>query len=169
MGKNAMVVVDPQKCFFEKDSKYSISSNPEGIIPVIKNISKKFDFFLKTKKISDGLKDSEILPELEDKFNTFTINVEEKDVFSTSHESKYMDKISIIDFLKNKEVDKVFLVGPVDFNVNETAINFSKFFDTYVIIDGVRYSDNIKDTIQYLIKNNVKILNSIDLQFFIKK
>lgn len=169
MGKNAIIIVDPQQCFIKEGSKYSITPQPEGIIPIIKRISKRFDFCLMTKKLFDGLENSEIYPEIDDRYNTFAVEVDEKDIFSTSHNSKYMGKISIIDFLKDKEVDKVFLVGPIDLNVKETSVNFSNFFETYVIIDGVRYHNNIKDTLQYLLKNNIKILNSTDLSFFNKK
>jgi len=168
MKKSALIVVDPQPSFTQY-GKYSIIPHAMSVYRNILKISKFFDVLVVTSK---SMKDDEdfkndidkgILTKSNGKVNCgfFVKNVDSDNIFSSGY-SEELER-----FLNINNIERVFLTGPIgDKNVKETAIDCSKEFDTYFLVDCVRYSDNIKNTIDILIDNNINILNSDDISIF---
>lgn len=75
----------------------------------------------------------------------------------------------LADFLDERGVHEVFIVGlATDFCVKDTAIHSSLYgYNTRVILDGCRaISDNIRPTIQLFLDNNIKLIESWELNMF---
>lgn len=68
------------------------------------------------------------------------------------------------DYLKNMKIDEVYVVGLAgDYCVKDTAIDASLDFKTYFIVDATRFIGDMTTTIENLIKENIIIINSKDL------
>lgn len=169
MSKSAFILVDPQPSFTDVESKYAIAPYAKSIYKKILSVSKFFRVIAVTSKIVEK---DDFLNDLDRGILNFKNKVKcglfnkktdvEEDVFS----SGYCDELE--DFLNKNNVDQVFLAGPIgDKNVKETALDCSKKFKTNFVIDCVRYSDNINETLKILIDNNINILNSNDIIYFL--
>lgn len=78
------------------------------------------------------------------------------------------DGISVEKYLKDKEVDEVYVVGLAgDYCVKETALDCSVFFKTYFIVDATRFIGDMEKTLNELVKNGVMVINSNDINIFL--
>ena len=76
--------------------------------------------------------------------------------------------ISVEEYLKYKGVEEVYVVGLAgDYCVKETSLDCSVFFKTYFIIDAIRFIGSPNKTLEELVKNNVMIINSKDINIFL--
>lgn len=73
-------------------------------------------------------------------------------------------------FLKENDVQQVYVVGLAgDYCVKDSALDCSKKFETFLIIDATRFINTPDETIKILIENGVSIINSKDLIFKLTK
>lgn len=71
-------------------------------------------------------------------------------------------------YFKDKEVDEVYVVGLAgDYCVKETALDCSVFFKTYFIVDATRFIGEMELTLNELVKNDVMVINSNDIDIFL--
>lgn len=80
------------------------------------------------------------------------------------------DDISVEKYLKSKKIEEVYVVGLAgDYCVKETALDCSVFFKTYFIIDAVKFIGDPNDTVNELVKNDIMIINSNDIDIFLNE
>jgi nicotinamidase/pyrazinamidase len=71
-------------------------------------------------------------------------------------------------FFNDLGVGSVFVVGLAgDYCVKETAIDSSKFFKTYFIVDATRFIGEMNPTLEELASKEVMVINSSDLDIFL--
>lgn len=84
--------------------------------------------------------------------------------------AKNPDLGSIEKYFKDLGVEEVYVVGLAgDYCVKETALDCSVFFKTYFIVDATRFIGDMKSTLQELIKDDVIVINSKDVNIFLSE
>jgi nicotinamidase/pyrazinamidase len=80
------------------------------------------------------------------------------------------DGKTVEQYLKDNGVEQVYVVGLAgDYCVKESALDCSKKFKTYLIIDATKFIGTPDETIKILIENGISIINSKDLTFTLSK
>lgn len=76
---------------------------------------------------------------------------------------------SVEDYLKSQEIDEVYVVGLAgDYCAKETALDCSVFFKTYFIVDLTKFIGEMNPNLEQLVKDDVMIINSEDIDIFLK-
>jgi nicotinamidase/pyrazinamidase len=114
-----------------------------------------------------GTEGAKIHPELKiDGFPVFIMG-EDTNEHSFSGFSGTIDGLSVEKYLKDKDVDEVFVVGLVgDYCVKETALDSVVSFKTYIIIDATKFIGDITSTLEDLVKNDVIVINCSDFELY---
>ncbi len=179
--KRALFIVNPITDFC-KNGSFEIPFG-ENIFATINNIVKYFDVVIVSKEIfsnklylenkikypfwkQDILSKSELHPSLVFNDKIFDVNIkDENQNFSALQGICKEDNMTVQKYFNIKNIKDVYIVGlPGEYGVKDTALECSKFYNTNVIIDVVKFSDNINKILETLISNNIDIVNSTDLK-----
>jgi len=161
--KNALFIVNPQIDFVSEGNSTQVLFG-DRIIPIINSIINKFDFVIASQETFEA----KFYPNFNFNGEIFTkyISDEKESAFF----SKNSDGMNVYEYLKQNNISQVYLAGlSGDCNVKDTAIDCSKYFETYFILDAVKFTSSPDDTIEILIKNKIKITNTTDLTFSLLK
>jgi len=153
---NALIIVCPQT---NLDVPFG-----NRIIPIVNNLIDKFEIVVVSKYCQKG-EDVSFYPNLNLKnSNLFTKYVEAKQFPTSAFDAQDEEGVHLDKYLKLLNVEKVFVAGLMgEYSVKQTAQDLSVFFDTYFIIDAIKFKSKINETLKELEKDEINIINSKDV------
>jgi len=152
----------------EDHKSFTTENSDKKVLDVVKVRGKKM--IVCPPHCVQGTKGSEFHPDLE--LDNVPVFYKGKDKFDhpfSGFVGENPDLGSVEKYLKDKEVDEVYVVGLAgDYCVKETALDCSVFFKTYFIVDGTRFIGDMNKILKGLVKEGIMVINSGDLGFFMK-
>jgi len=144
MKKNALFIVCD-----ELNNKTTVPFGNK-IVPTINLLMNKFDVTITLKNSINFYKDLD--------FNKIKIFENNKNVNN-----------DIKNFFRKENIYNIYIVGSNENGcIKKYSLKYSKLFKTFIIVDVIRFESDMKETLDYLSNRNVNIINSNDIDIFLK-